>query len=371
MAAINGMPFDVYPYISRYADWSLLPYIHDLTSLTFLHLDYGTDEQRMRCYQTILEATGMDWLQVPEGPTRSERNRYVIEMENDIPVLSDKWSESRTVYNEPPAHHGVKSPKVASVRDVENLPPPLSAEELLDSGEFDITKMVVEAHGDSVFLVSTIHGPFADCYEMLGFDSLFEALMSQAALLHAILERRTEELIQRAKALKQVGVHSMRVWEIFSTADMISEEHYLRFAFPYAKRVIQAVREAGLVAIMEVLGWVEPRLPHLARLEMDAFQSDATMKGGQNRVAEYRKVLGEEVCIFGNINAFEVIERGGEVDWLRALEEQALGVGEQRRYCICGTPITWATSPARAKEFGQFARQTLASIAPPRGPMTR
>lgn len=134
---------------------------------------------------------------------------------------------------------------------------------------------------------------------------------------------------------------------------------------------MQAVREAGLVAIMEVLGWVEPRLPHFARLEMDAFQSDATLKDGYNRVAEYRKVLGEDVCIFGNINAHEIIEQGDETDWMRALEEQALGVGEQRRYCICGTPITWTTSPARAKEFGRFARQALTSIAPPRRLITQ
>ena len=54
--------------------------------------------------------------------------------------------------------------------------------------------------------------------------------------------------------------------EYWCSAELISEKHYLEFAFPYEQRVIRAMRDEGLVAVMEFLGSVEPRLPHIAKL---------------------------------------------------------------------------------------------------------
>jgi len=150
---------------------------------------------------------------------------------------------------------------------------------------------------------------------------------------------------------------------------MIAEADYLKYAFPYEQRVVRAIRDAGLTSIMEMMGWAEPRLPHIARLGVDVFYADATLKGQRNDIAEFRNILGEEVCILGNIHAYDVIERGDEATWRRAIEEQARGVGKQRRYGLCnGTPTTWATPPERLRQFGDFARRTLAEITPPQNP---
>ena len=183
-----------------------------------------------------------------------------------------------------------------------------------------------------------------------------------------MLERHTEYLIQRAKALARLGVHGMRINDYWCSAELISEEHYLRFAFPYEQRVIRAMRDEGLVSILEFLGWVEPRLPHIARLAVDCLQTESSLKGYRNDVAVYRKVLGEEVCIFGNSRILEVIEQGSEEIWRQDALEQAQGVGEQRRYAInAASPTTWATSPARLRRFGEFTRNVLAEVAPPLG----
>jgi uroporphyrinogen-III decarboxylase len=147
---------------------------------------------------------------------------------------------------------------------------------------------------------------------------------------------------------------------------MISEKDYLRFAFPYEQRVIRAIREAGLVSILEPLGWIEPRLPHFARLEVDCLEAESSLKGYRNDVAEMRKVLGEEVCLFGNTRILQVIEQGTEEVWRQDAIEQARGVGEQRRYVICaGSPTTWATTPDRLRRFGEYTRRVLAEVVPP------
>ncbi len=367
LAAVHGEPFDMYPFISPHTWWSMMPHWPDMLGLTFLHLNYGTDSERLRCYGTFHEVLGLDWIPIPEGPTGQDK-RYKIETKEGVPVLVDTIQNRRTYYNEFPKDEPVNEPTFTSAREVEILPPPLTADQMLAGHSFDITKKLIEEYGDTVFLMAGSEAPFANCFRALSFNKLYDALISDHKLLYALLERQTEYLIQRAKALARLGVHGMRINEFPCGAELISEKHYLRFAFPYEQRVIHAMRDEGLVAILEFLGWVEPRLPHIARLNLNCLQTESSLKGYRNDIATYRKVLGEEVCIFGNSPILRVIEQGTEDTWRQDALEQAKGVGKERRYAICaGSPTTWATAPARLRAFAEFTRNVLAKVVPPLG----
>jgi len=366
-AAIRGEPFDMYPFINPYPRWSMMPHWPDMLGLTFLHLSYGSDSERLRCYGAFHEALGLDWMPIPGGPT-GRNKRYRIETEEGVPVLVDTVENTRHRYDEFPKDRPTTKPRFTSAKEVESLPPPATAEEMLTGDSFDITKKFIERYGDTVFLMSGAEGPFATLQRALGFNKMYDSLISDPKLLYALLERQTEAIVQQAKALAQLGVHGMRINDYWCSAELISEEHYLQFAFLYEQRVIRAIRDEGLVAILEFLGWVEPRLPHIARLDLNCLQTESSLKGYRNDVGEYRKVLGEEVCIFGNPRIRQVIEQGDEEIWRQDALEQARGVGEQRRYAICaGSPTTWATTPARLRRFGEFTRSVLAEVVPPLG----
>ena len=367
MAAVRGEPFDTFPIVNPYPMWSMMPHWPDMLGLTFLHVSHGSDEERLRCFGALHEVVGLDWMPIPGGPTGQDR-RYRIEVEDSVPVLVDQVENTKERYEEFPPDSPVTEPKFTSAREVERLPPPATAEEMLAGSSFDMARKAVERYGDSVFLLDQNTAPYATCYYTLGFNKLFDALVNDADLLHAIMARHTEVLSQRARVMARLGVHGMRMHDFFCSAEMISEEHYLRFAFPYEQQVIRAWREEGLVAVLEPLGWIEPRLPHFARLELDCLQAESSLKGYRNDVAVMRKALGEEVCILGNTPIRQVIEQGTEAIWRQDALEQARGVGEQRRYAICaGSPTTWATSPTRLRRFGEFTRRVLAEVAPPLG----
>jgi len=367
LAAMHGEPFDMYPFINPYPEWSMMPHWPDMLGLTFLHVSHGTDSERLRCYAAFHKVLGLDWIPIPEGPTGQDR-RYRIETEENVPVLVDSVENTRTRYDEFPKDELVNEPKFTSAHQVESLPPPPTAEQMLIGNSFDITKKFIERYGNTVFLMAGHDAPFAHCYYALGFNKLYETLISDDKLLYALLERHTEYLIQRARALAQLGVHGMRINEFPCGGELISDKHYLRFAFPYEQRVVRAIRDEGLVAILEFLGWVEPRLPHIARLDVNCLQTESSLKGYRNDVATYRKVLGEKVCIFGNSPILRVIEQGTEDVWRKDALEQAKGVGKERRYAICaGSPTTWATTPDRLRSFGEFTRKVLAEVVPPLG----
>jgi uroporphyrinogen-III decarboxylase len=367
MAAVNGEPFDKYPFVNPYPTWSMMPHWPDLVGLTHLHVGLGSDEERLRCCAALNEIIGLDWITLLAGPAGQDA-RFKIEDEDGVPVVVDLWKGTRTRHEEFPIDSPVAKPKFTSAAEVESLAPPPTAEEMLADATFDFTRKQVERFGDSVFILDMNTAPYARCYYALGFNVLFDALVANHSLLYALLEWNTEMLVERAKALGRLGVHGMRMHDFFCSAEMISEKDYLAFAFPYELRVVRAIREAGMVAILEPLGWIEPRLPHFARLGLNCIEAESSLKGYRNDVAVIRQVLGEEVCILGNTPIHHVIEEGTEEVWRQDAIEQARGIGEQRRYAICaGSPTTWATTPTRLRRYGEFTRGVLGELAPPLG----
>ena len=180
--------------------------------------------------------------------------------------------------------------------------------------------------------------------------------------------RRHTRVERHARAGAQIGIHGAHINEYPCGAELLSDELYLEFVYPYEKRIFKSMHDAGLVTILEYLGWVEPRLPHIAKLETDCLQTESSLKGYENRVEEYRRVLGEEVCIFSNSPIYDIIERGDEEAWRRDALEQAKGIGRQQRFVVCaGSPTTWATGPGRLLKYGRFMQSALAQISPPRG----
>lgn len=364
MAAIRGEPFDRYPYVNPYMFWSMMPHWPELNGLTFLHASHGTDEQHLSCLRALRDKIGLDWLQV-EGGLHGAEDRFAVEVEKGVPVLVDLEQRTRTRFEEFPKDMPVTKPRYKSARDVEALPPPSTVDELLASHHFTLTRKIVETFGSDVFLFGATAAPFAACYYSLGFDSLFDAISNNRSLLHAIGERTVEESSRYVRTAAQAGLHAVRINDFFCSAELISEKDYLELVWPYEKQILDAMHDAGVVSILETLGWVEPRLPHIARLEVDCLQTESSLKNYRNDVGEIRRALGEEVCIFGNSRIRQVIEEGDEETWRKDAVEQARGVGRQRRYAICaGSPTTWNSGSERLRRFGAFMRKALSEVVP-------
>ena len=72
----------------------MMPHWPDVLGLNFLHLPYGTDSERLRCYGAFHELLGLDWMPIPEVPTGQDK-RYRVATEEDVPVLVDIVENTR------------------------------------------------------------------------------------------------------------------------------------------------------------------------------------------------------------------------------------------------------------------------------------
>jgi uroporphyrinogen-III decarboxylase len=68
-------------------------------------------------------------------------------------------------------------------------------------------------------------------------------------------------------------------------------------------------------------------------------------------MGQVRAGLGNDVCLLGNIDVYDVVERGTPEEWAREVERQITGAGPERFIVSCGSPITFDTPPQQLRDF--------------------
>lgn len=370
MAAINGEPLDHYPIMNPYPFWSMQPHWPELVGQTFAHFYNSSDEQRMTFYRAVHEQLGVDCIPVWPGVCGQDKSQRIENEAGDCPAtwqstefplyIHNLKTDERTRIDDYYTDMPVEKPKYRTVADVEAEPAPQSVEELLAAPDNEMACKVVAEFGKKAFLFYDVGGPFSHCYRSLTFNGLFEKVMDDPALVHAIAERRTEELIQYARAAAATGIHAIRINEYPSGAELISDQHFTQFVLPYLKQLVDAFHDAGLLVILEFLGSIAPRLKHIRDLGLDMLQLESSMKNYRNDIGECRNVLGDGICILGNTPILEVLEHGDRSAWQADADEQARGIGAEGRFVICaGSPTTQATPPKRLLEWARFMQKQL------------
>jgi len=365
MAAIRGEPFDKYPFVNPYPFHSMMPHWPELVGLTWLHVWCGSDEQRLACIRSLDAQIGLDMIPLVNGRCGQDKN-YSIRVDDGVPVLIDLKTGEETRHEEFPWDMPVNERKYQSVAEVEAEPAPSAMDVEDDSWAF-ARKMMAE-FGQTVCVRASLAGPFSSTFRALTFEGLFEAIVDNPSLVHAIAARTVEQNIVTANAYAQLGIPAVHVNEYPCGADLLSDDHFQTFVLPYLRKTIEAIHDAGMVAVLEFLGSVEPRLKHIATLDLDCFQTESSLKGYRNDMGEIRNALGNGVCLFSNSKILQVIEQGTEDVWRADAAEQAKGIGREKRFAICaGSPTTHATGPKRLRAYGEFMRTALAEIVPPGG----
>jgi hypothetical protein len=236
----------------------------------------------------------------------------------------------------------------ASGPDREIIP----AERLLEDGVFDVATELVRRFGQEKFVYGRVGIPygalFADWEDIAG---AMIALKKEPDRCKAIIEDSIPQRLEEIRAWAQTGVHGLWLGQWLCSNDMISEADYLNFVYPYDKIIVDAVHDAGLKSIFHFCGDIIPRLKHIKRMGPVIFGAEESKKGFEVEVGQVRAELGNDVCLLGNIDVYDVVERGTPDEWAREVERQITNAGPERFVVSCGSPITFDTPPQRLREF--------------------
>lgn len=238
------------------------------------------------------------------------------------------------------------SSQIKDTDDVYRVIPIRSKVDLLESGELDLLRRLVQDYGERYFISYVTDTPFCDVSDLLGFFGLMTSIHDRPALLHEMLQRQLDQSSEMLAALARIGVHGLFVQEIFSGADMISPRAYDEFVRDYNREYFKTMRALGLLPVHLVCGDVVPRLEQMAGYDVAAIAVEESKKKFRIEIEDVVDKIGDRVTVFGNIDAIHFglhaspDEMAAEVRRQARIGKRALGF-----VVSTGSPFPFDTDP--------------------------
>ena len=251
-------------------------------------IDTVTDAKKMaevmiatvREYPEIIGAmTGMDLTVDAEAfgaPVRFKKN--------DVPCLSGTLVET--------------------MEDVEKLQVPDPHAARLDV-HYDAVRETAKVITDRPIFGGQL-GPFSLAANLMPLADALMGVIHTPELMHALLEKATEHLINRALAYKEAGANGVLLAE--PTAGLLSPACCDEFSSRYVKRIVDAVQDESFFVILHDCGNV---------LEMSESMYATGAKGfhygNSVNMVDICRRMPKDVLVFGNINPAEIFADSPEV----------------------------------------------------------
>ncbi|MBI3243163.1 MAG: uroporphyrinogen decarboxylase family protein [Chloroflexi bacterium] len=168
-------------------------------------------------------------------------------------------------------------PVINSLEDIDKLrmPDPYKDHPLPEL--LKTTRIVVQEIGDKAFIIGRAdQGPFSLASMILGMVEFLAEIgeAEKQALLHRLLEFSLEACYRYAVAQMEQGAHMTSIGESLAGPDVCSPKVYREYEWPYAKRLVDRLREKNIPLAYHICGNATPIVKEMAEtgaavLELD------------------------------------------------------------------------------------------------------
>ena len=244
-----------------------------------------------------------DWIEVPLGLARAQSQGSFLQPCGEGLLFSGRISGARDRSSDSsglPCNHmlyravsgvfytpHVKGRRVESASEVDVLMPTLTANQLLQSGAFDLPARIAAQYGDRHCLSTVLNTPYSFAYSLLGFEGLMLKQQSDPSLLHRVLERSLDRALAMVSALKVAGLHGVYFQEVMSGADAISPVAFEQYSLRYLRPLIKHAAQEGLFSVLYFSGNSMPRLELLAGMGPSALALEESKKDFRCRLRKW------------------------------------------------------------------------------------
>ncbi len=179
------------------------------------------------------------------------------------------------------------------------------------------TGLYIDAIGEAVKLITDrpvlagIIGPFSLAGRLMDMTNIMVNCYEEPEMVHAVLERATDFLIEYAKGYKAVGAHGIVMAE--PAAGLLSPDLNAEFSVPYVKRLIDEVQDDEFIVIYHNCGpAVNKMIPELLETGAAGYHF-----GNAISMAEILPQMPADVLVMGNVDPVAEF-RNGTVESIKA-----------------------------------------------------
>ncbi len=237
---------------------------------------------------------------------------------------------------------------IQSEADIDRLFPIQPAEAVIDSGMFEVTRTMADRCGETEYIeCSAISSLFRFALGILGFPDGLIFMREKPDLFRCLVERMLEQNIEYAKAVRTLGADGLHTGDLWAGGDLISQDDWMEFAFPYSRELIRQAKRIGLKVKYYFVGDPGPRLKSLGELGADSLQIEESWGVS---IDALREAVGPDMVLHTNIDAIYLMDHGSPAQIQEELAAQVKAAGgPQRLICSLGSELTVNTPPANVE----------------------
>lgn len=309
----------------------------------------------------VIRALGQDWFRLPIGSSHQDQANLWIDERGDQVFQVDDRHDTEVELIEPPVGGWSKTGELQSVvrtqmpashADVDRaIDIPATWHDPKADGRADLPRAVLDTWGGRLLPTWSISSPFWGCYDLWGFEGLMTRAAEEPALVTYACERHAQLGLHVLRDAMACGARAIWIEECFT--DLLSPAAFRRLHLPSLQRLVDAIRDAGLLSIYYYCGDPSGKWDDLLAAGADALALEESKKGFTIDIEDVVRQVGGRCTIFGNLDAVGILQDGTD-EQLRSEIARQIDAGRrnQGRFVMSlGSPVTPNTPVARVRQY--------------------
>ena len=205
-------------------------------------------------------------------------------------------------------------------------------------------------------------GVFNFAAELIGMDNLYVVPYEDEEQYRFLMERVTEAMCAYNPVLVEAGCDCIGVQGHMAGGMTTGPDFFRQFVLPYEKRMLDAIHAAGGFSVYHNCGFARNLYANYREAGMTVWETVSEPPRGDNHLAEAKAVLGDKICLLGNLDQVDFLKRATPQE-VAARAREIVAVGKPGgRYIFSASDFLEKNTPrenvvamiAAAKEAGRY-----------------
>jgi len=338
---------------------------------------YGTNEDRFKAMAATYQRHREDWIHADPGISHEWLSKHRLVWDGGTAFVEEVATGKRDPIHSdltlasakgksfaPGLDYGYSYVKLncplESVKNSEDLKYAeiRSAEELIREGFFDPPQRLVQAFGNKAFITLPMGNIFFNSLYFFGLERGLTATLTNPKFFKTLMELNAAQELEVVKAAALTGLDGIWIAEMLVSADIVSPQLYKEMVAPIHRQLVSEAHRRGLKALVYFTGDCFPLLSVAKSVKYDGVVIESQDKhGNKNDVADVRRRLGSEVCVFGNLDPVDHMIIGDEKTLRQEVRRQIFVAGRHGAFVMHSNIISLPISPERIDAVIKFTRE--------------
>jgi len=272
-----------------------------------------------------------------------------VSVASDPAGEASDWGATVAYFDEQPPAIDERTPLIKEPEDLAKIPSPNPATGKRMSERLELVADMRRRVGPDLIVEGWVEGPCAEAADLRGINTLMTDFFDNEEFVNSLFERVVDVAIQFARLQIEAGADVIGVGD--AAASLVGPAIYEEFVWPWEKKLIDAIHQAGGMTRLHICGNTNFALKKIGLLGCTVVDLDSMVDIRAARAAMPNQVIA------GNLDPVRVVLQRSAHDVLEGLKQCRDQAGT-RYIAAAGCEIPRGTPPENLKAFSDFVRQS-------------